>query len=358
MADVSFRNIDTSEIPEELAKALQPMIVKWETAALKVAAAHDPQRPQRWRRGSVEELLSQRFNQLPDIVKTRAESRSDAVLTSARFPRRAERLLGLDVKDVDATPVVAPAPKLTQDELNRLKAFAASLAPAAAQATPAAAQPAAGAAAPTTWDRLSLQFIRVACIDETNGWFGTESGSDEISIGGAMLDTDGNTNKIAPVDLGGSWDDGDVRDISPPKSITGYSLRGGLTFPRALFLTLILVERDGSGMQDIINGLVEKIAEEAKTTLTALLAAAAGAAVGGPIGALIGLAVGYAIDKIVDKIRHLWDDVAFIPRTIQADIPSRQAMFAGRQTSTSEVVRFRGPGEYACRYQWQLSEVS
>jgi hypothetical protein len=124
MADIKFHTIDTSEIPEELAKALQPMIVKWEAAALKVAAAHDPQRPQRWQRGSAEELLSRRFTQLPDVVKTRAESRSDAVLTSSRFPRRAERLLGLDVKVVDDTPAVALAPRLTQQELGRLKAFA------------------------------------------------------------------------------------------------------------------------------------------------------------------------------------------------------------------------------------------
>ncbi|MCW6004311.1 hypothetical protein K1W54_06910, partial [Micromonospora sp. CPCC 205371] len=138
MANLTFRSLDASETPEELAKALQPMIVKWETAALKVAAAHDPQRPQRWKQGSVEQLLSQRFNQLPDIVKTRAESKADAVLTSARFPRRAERLLGVDVKDVDTTPAVAPPPRLTPDELNSLIAFTKSLVPTAAQAAPAA----------------------------------------------------------------------------------------------------------------------------------------------------------------------------------------------------------------------------
>jgi hypothetical protein len=353
MASITVRTVDTSDssqIPEELAKAVQPIIVKWETAALKVAAAHDPQRPQKWARGSAEELLSRRFNQLPDIVKTRAEARSDAVLTSARFPRRAERLIGVNVRDIDITPAEAPQAKLTAAEVNSLVTFAKKLAPVAAQA-------AAGAAAPVTWDKLSLQFIRVACIDETNGIFGTEFGSDEISIGGALLDTDGRTSKIGPVDLGGSWDDGDVRDMKPPKAIAGYSMRGGLTFPRAIFTTLVLIERDGSGMQDIINGIVAKIADEAKKSLAALLGAAIGAAAGGVLGALIGLAVGYVIDKIVDKIRHLWDDVAFIPRTIEAQIPSRQTMFAGHRTSPSAVVRFRGPGEYACRYQWQLSEI-
>ncbi|MCW6004312.1 hypothetical protein K1W54_06915, partial [Micromonospora sp. CPCC 205371] len=214
------------------------------------------------------------------------------------------------------------------------------------------AGPAPAAAAPIVWDRLRLQFTRVACIDETNGWFGTETGSDEISIGGAILDTDGNTNKIAPVDLGGSWDDGDVRVLNPPTSITAYSMRGGKTFPRAIFVTLILVERDGNGMQEIISGLVEMIAENAKTILTALLGS------DGPIGVLTGIAVGYAIDKIVAKIRSLWDDVTFLPRTLQGNIPSRQAMFAGQRTSEPARVLFVGPGEYACHFQWQLEKMS
>jgi hypothetical protein len=129
-----------------------------------------------------------------------------------------------------------------------------------------------------TWDKISLQFIRIACIDETNGWFDTEKGSDEISVGGAVLDSDGNTSAVAPVDLGGSWDDRDVRDLVPARSITGYSMRGGRTFPRTLFVTLVLVERDGSGMQDIIDKVVAKIAEEAKTSLAALLGGLVGGA--------------------------------------------------------------------------------
>ncbi|SNR66138.1 hypothetical protein [Blastococcus mobilis] len=352
MSDITFRVVDTSAIPEELAKAMQPIVLKWETAALQVAAAHDPQRPQKWPGGSVEELLDQRFKQFPAITKTRAESKADAVLTSARFSRRAERLLGVDIRSAITTPAVAPTVKFGGDELKRLADFNDKLAAAAKGARPD------GDAGAITWDKLSLQFIRVACIDETNGLFGTEKGSDEISIGGALLDTDGRTNKVSPVDLGGSWDDGDVRDFKPPKSILGYSMRGGLTFPRNIFITLLLVERDGNGMQEIINKIVAKVAEEAKQSLTALLAGAVGAAVGGPVGALIGLAVGYAVDKIIDKILHLWDDVAFIPKTIEALIPSRQSMFRGSQTSSSSVVRFRGPGEYACRYQLQLSEMT
>jgi hypothetical protein len=353
MAEIEISNVDTSQVPEELAKALQPIVLRWQTAALKVASGHGSPASGAWTDGSAEELLDRAFGKLAPPVRTRAASRADTALSSARLPVRGQRVLGVDVRAVSTVPASAPPAPLRPDELQRLLSFASSLAP---QDGAVAGPHKAGEA--VTWDKISLQFVRVACLDETNGFLGTEKGSDEISIGGAALDSDGNTSAIAPIDLGGQWDDDDVRDLVPATSVTGYSMRGGRTFPRALFVTLVLVERDGSGMQDIIDKIVAKVAEEAKTSLTALLAAAAGGAAGGPVGALIGLAVGYAIDRIVDKITRAWEDDVFIPQTVRADIPSRQAMFAGRRTSPSAVVRFRGPGEYACRYQWHLSEMA
>lgn len=348
MAEIVISNVDTSQVPEELAKALQPIVLRWQTAALKVASGHGSPASGTWADGSAEELLDRAFGKLAPPVRTRAASRANTALSSARLPVRGQRVLGVDVRAVSTVPAAAPPAQLRPDELQRLLAFASSLAP---QADAVVAPPAGREA--VTWDKISLQFVRVACLDETDGFLGTEKGSDEISIGGAAFDSDGNTSAVAPIDLGDKWDDNDVRDLVPATSITGYSMRGGKTFPRALFVTLILVERDGSGMQDIIDKVVAKVAEEAKTSLLALLNKT-----GGPVGALIGLAVGYAIDRIVDKITRAWQDDVFIPQTVRADIPSRQAMFAGRRTSPSAVVRFRGPGEYACRYQWHLSEMA
>jgi hypothetical protein len=351
MAEIKVSNVDTSKVPDELAKVLKPIVLRWQTAALTVASGHGSPASGDWTEGSAEELLDRAFGKLAPPVRTRAASLAAAALSSPRLPVRGQRVLGVDVRGATTVPAAAPPVTLRPDEMQRLKDFATSLAP---QSGVVAAPPPEA----VTWDKISLQFVRVACIDETNGWFDTEKGSDEISVGGAVLDSDGNTSAVAPVDLGGSWDDRDVRDLVPARSITGYSMRGGRTFPRTLFVTLVLVERDGSGMQDIIDEVVAKIAEEAKTSLAALLGGLVGGAAGGPAGALIGLAVGYAIDRIVDKITRAWDDVAFIPQTVRADIPSRQAMFAGRRTSPSAVVRFRGPGEYAVRYQWHLSKMS
>ncbi|GAA5118880.1 hypothetical protein GCM10023320_23700 [Pseudonocardia adelaidensis] len=291
-------------------------------------------------------MLSKRFAQIPDEAKVRGEAKADALLRTASFRKRSQSVLGIDATEPAAILPAAPMIKMTEPELRNLRNFVTTLLPAAQAPAPAGA---------VVHDKIALQFIRVACIDETNGWFGTEAGSDEISIGGVRFDTDGRTAEIGSVDLGGNWDDGDVRDFKPPKSIFSYSLRGGLTFPRAVFATLVLVERDGGGMEKIIDEVVKKIAAEVKTSLAALLGAAIGGAAGGPVGVLIGLAVGYAVDKLVAWLGSLWEDIAFIPRTIEVQVPSRTSTFSGSLTMPSTVVRFRGPGEYACRYQWVLS---
>ncbi len=214
-------------------------------------------------------------------------------------------------------------------------------------------QSAAQAAGPPS--SITLRMQRMVCVDETNAvWPIGENGEDEISIGGATVDSDQNTGQIQAFNCG-NFDDSTRRDWNPAADLVTVSLAGA-TYPRALFANLLLVERDHGGIEGLVKQIVDKLAQEAKNQLAGWLAGAAiGGAFGGVVGAIIGLVVGYLIDKLVGIIAGWWDDDPFTPATIMVSLPDSGATFPNNsRTMDSTVVRFRGPGEYAVRYDWQL----
>jgi hypothetical protein len=336
------RVIALADVPDEIAEAVQPVIRMWEVAAISVATdLHKKHAP-----GSVESLLAEQLVTRSDVTQKLAAARSEAILHQTKFPRRIERQLA--VSPTSPTSSVSPTSfKFPPDLKSRLEKLAHSL---------AAKQPSPSGGSETTYDFVRLNLRSLRCVDETNGFLGSEAGSDEISIGGTLVDSDGNTGKVGPIDLGGNWDDGTVRRFNPGKQLLRYSLKGGRGFPQAVFVTLVLAERDGAGdFQRFVDAATDKIAEQAKASLAAALGAAAGSA-GGPLGTLIGLAVGYAVGKIVDKIKAAWADDLFTAVTIELQIPSRQTTFGGSTPTKSRVVNmvFSGPGEYRAHYQWDL----
>jgi len=59
----------------------------------------------------------------------------------------------------------------------------------------------------------------------------------------------------------------------------------------------------------------------------------------------------------VNAIVKAWEDDVFNPVTVNMVMPKFNASFDGHGdlTQKSEVVYFTGPGEYAMRYRWVLS---
>lgn len=351
MPDIVVRRITSTDIPEELARAVQPILLKWEAAAVRVARASDD-RARTWPQGSPENLLQERFRSLQPDLQERSRKRAAEAINRQRFARRASRALGVDATDlgVDFSQLRTTGIPRDVDQQAMATQTLAFLRLVGLDQSVQQIPPGQAVAPPSA---IVLRMRRMVCVDETNAiWPIGERGQDEISIGGATLDTDQATGEIKVFECG-NYDDGTRRDF-PPQDLVSVSLQGA-TFPRAIFATLVLAEVDGGGIEGLVKQIVDKLAEEAKDHLAGWLAGlAAGAAFGGLPGAIIGLVVGYLIDKLVDAISSWWDDDPFTPATIMASLPSTDANFNGSRTMPSTVVRFRGPGEYAMRYDWQL----
>ena len=351
MVNIVVRRINSTDMPAELARAVQPILRQWEAAVVRVAQAHGTNH--QFAAGSQEALLQQRFTKLPKEIKDLSQRRANEALTRRTFTDRTAATLGVDVTDLKAdlasAQLAIPASVDQARAMVQTKLFLKNvgLDPAA---LPAGPQP---QNAPT---KLTLRMQRLVCVDETNAvWPWGERGQDEIHIGGAILDTDQTSSAIPDFNCG-KYDDTTRHDFQPFKDLATVSL-ANKTFPRAYFASFVLVEVDNGGMQGVVKAIVDKLASEAKNHLSAWLAALAagvGGALGGPAGAVLGLVVAWLVDKLVAKIASWWGDDPFTPATIMATFPNAGADFNGKKTMPSEVLRFRGPGEYAMRYDWTL----
>lgn len=164
------------------------------------------------------------------------------------------------------------------------------------------------------------------------------------------MDETAELGKLAVVSCG-DFDDGTRRDYSPVKRLFTFNLTEGATFPKSYFVTLLLVEADQGNLSDTVNAIIDKLKKEAAVALTALISNQTGAPPW-----LVSLAVTWLLDRVVNKIISIWEDDPFKPQTIELVLPNANATFTGGATSSSRVVNFSGPGEYAMRYIWTLSK--
>jgi hypothetical protein len=240
-------------------------------------------------------------------------------------------------KSVDTLTKGAPSNKLTVAQFRDLvdECFAPTNAPIGA---------------PLPFKTLSLDLFRLVCIDETNGFLGSEAGNDEIELSGVAFDETADIGKLAVIDCG-NFNDGTRRDFSPTKRLFTFNLTEGTTFPKSYFVTLLLVEADQGNLSDTVNSLIDKLKLEVSAALTALISGATRV----PPWLLV-LSVNWLVSKIFNKIIAIWEDDPFTPRTIELTLPDASATFAEGATLLSRVVNFGGPGDYAMRYNWTLSK--
>lgn len=349
MADVFIRQLVADDLEPELIRLATPIARRWEAAALRVAAHHadpnkfklptDPNSP--------EMILAPRFNLIAKQRPARAKISSERALDQLALPKTDRKLKrALDVnfsttKSVEALAKKDP-PVTKATVLGLIDRHYAQL---GVQRTTTGA--------PFPEANVGLDLIRVVCIDETNGFLGSEAGEDEISMSALTLDESANAAKVDPFHVA-DFDDGDRKDFVPPKRLFTLEVGGGTSYPKHYFATMLMFEVDQGDLDETMEKILRKFADEVATKVSTWLGGAAGSTLGplgAAAGAIIGWIVGWLVGKIVDRLIAIWEDDPFVPRTLELMIPSATS----RLIEPSKVFHFRGPGEYAVRYRWSIT---
>lgn len=351
---------------EELEEVVDTLSAKYEFAALRIADAARQGVALQPPRGSTEAILLSRFNAIGATPSPRRLAAVPAAIAPALQAQRAARIAAIrtaageragarlrrQVFQARATPYVAatraptgtvdsvvpPAPMQDATLAQTLDKVNARIEPAAVVAQ---GQP--------RFTRLHLDVIRLVCVDETNGFMGSEWGSDEIELGGSIVSPDGTVIRIARRSMG-SYDDGTRRTFNPPKSMSVVRTDANATYPKSFLAILVLNERDWGGFADFLDSLVNKIKSDAVAAIQAWLAGHAG-----PLGPVLGLVVGWVVNKVVAKLSSIWGDDQFNPAQSLVTVSSPDGSFNGANSLPSEVVNFTGPGRYAMRFGWRVS---
>jgi len=214
---------------------------------------------------------------------------------------------------------------------------------------------------------LRLRCVRLHCLDETGTSGPGEWGSDEMAMGGSLVEISPegeNVSKFGLVDLEGNWDDDDWNKWTSPRGLVATPINLDNGWPKAFLATFVLVEVDSGDYSKTLDELVEKVRPIVKDELEkALLAAGAagGLAAGGPLGAAIGFVAAklaaYIAEKLFEWIAGAWHDDPFKPGNMILELPGPGALFSGglydapdtHWTSTGH------DGKYEYWLDWALS---
>ena len=221
------------------------------------------------------------------------------------------------------------------------------------------------------WSDLHLRIHKTLCIDETDGFLGSEAGDDEIRLGGYLIDPTGNMFKANLLNLGDSFDDGESQTYSPPKifgthdlgkmfvKIDGKTVEIG--WPRTYYATLILSEADNGGFPEFLDDVLAKLKDWVKGEVIAAIGAAIGTgigSIGGPLGAAVGAAVGallgWFLDEMIGFFKAIWEDDVFTAVTVSQQLPLSMPAW-GKPHSPKGYVWWKGHGgHYKVWYDWEM----
>jgi hypothetical protein len=204
-------------------------------------------------------------------------------------------------------------------------------------------------------NKLEFRIHKVKCVDETDGFLGSESGDDEIYLGGNATDTTGVTKQLTTFMVRDDFDDGEYKIYTPPKVLVDFDLSRGVGWPRSYFVMLVLVEKDNGGISDFMNDMLDTVKRRVASAIAQEIGVAVAALAGPIIGAVI-IAVSYLIvGAIVDLIIEAWQDDVFRPFAQDIVVPSYNLRWAGNTESPQGFARFRGHGgAYNVRYSWRI----
>jgi hypothetical protein len=349
MNEIVLRQLSPDDLEPELVRLAMPIARRWEAAALRVAAHHaDPKKITLPADADAPEtVLARRFDVIAKRNPARAKLAGERAIVQMQVAKTERKFVGSgNGKPVGAaiaaafsrpTSVNVPLKKPNKDGLLRL--VDRHYAQLGMQRTTKGA--------PFPESNVGFDLMRVVCVDETNGFLGSEVGEDEISISAVTLDESANAGNVDPFEVSSSFDDGDRVDYTPPKRLFTQDVGGGTNYPKHYFATMMMFEVDGGDLDETTEEIFRKFADEVADKVVAAL----GGLAAGPAGALVGWLVGWLMGKIVSRLIAVWEDDPFVPRTLELIIPSATA----RLNEPSKVFHFTGPGEYAVRYRWSVT---
>lgn len=209
-----------------------------------------------------------------------------------------------------------------------------------------------------------LRLKQVKCIDETDGFLGSESGSDEILLSGMAIDATGDTKKLGMHRWEG-FNDGTEVNLSPPLVLTEFAFaaddiaQGKPTgYPRSYFVTFMLAEEDEGGFPEFVKTIYGMIRDWAVKKVTAVIGGYFGGALGAAIGYAVGELLGWGLDQLFNLFVAIWKDDPFRPWTSRCDISSPFSSFSDDNPTSQRWYEIAGHGgKYRLEYEWRLVDV-
>ncbi|MCR5881338.1 hypothetical protein LRS03_26280 [Rhizobacter sp. J219] len=308
-------------------------------------------------KSSIEAIVLSRFRAQPAVKQQRAVQKAKAFMASplASRKRKFGELASIDLhstKSIHEMARTIPIPAGMRLDAAHLKRLAAD----PSLFIEGFKQPDAdgGFTPQADFDNLRLRIRKVKCNDETDGFFGSESGDDEISMGGVKVDETGDVHKLEAFNVGNSFEDGDSKTYNPPKKFASFNLREGNKWPKTYYVSMVLAERDNGGLPSYLSDLF-KYTEDKVSELVEQFGVSA---LGPELGKIAGAIAVAAFQSLVEFFTEIWEDDIFPVVTAYANIKSLNHVFAsGTRTSSekSKWVKAHG-GKYTIYFDWQVYE--
>jgi hypothetical protein len=206
--------------------------------------------------------------------------------------------------------------------------------------------------------QVSLQLVRVHCVDETGGSFAEKFGNDEMALSGVGIAATGNTTMLNPIGVGANFDDGETVSFNPPKTLFRLAVPEVGAFPKTCTVSLILAEEDaGSGHRNATQKAFEAITKNIKAAKADMIAKGEEPS-----------DTGDWWDPIVDEVRDILkklvtdaiaDDV-FPMLPVSVEISSPDFRFGnGTKLSDEEIATFTAHrGKYQVVYNWLVETAA
>jgi hypothetical protein len=211
--------------------------------------------------------------------------------------------------------------------------------------------------------RLRLVLREVECIKTTSGM-----GTDEIAMGGLLVDPSGTTKKINEFFVGKNFDAGVKKSYPGGKTFAEWKIVSNGNWPQVYPSMLVMVEKDNGGFSDFLAELwkwVKEYVEKAIMAAGAAAGAAIGAAIGtafAGIGVLIGAVAGFLVGAFVGWLIAAWKDDLIQVHSQQLHLGAATASYYAAVGLTNDppkpfALNFKGDGgHYRVRCHYQVVE--
>ncbi|MEP6766357.1 MAG: hypothetical protein ABJB66_18740 [Gemmatimonadaceae bacterium] len=184
---------------------------------------------------------------------------------------------------------------------------------------------------------LELRLRKVYCEDETGS---TSIGSDEIAMGGFVVDALGVVHSMPTFDVRGGFDTGEDKKYDPPKVLYNFSLDSRAPFPQRMLATLVLVEKDGNGFSAFMDKLVDAV----RTEVTDALAGSIPLPLPAQIRQIIAAAISKVFGFVLGLFKSIWanEDDIFPERNLRLSVNKLDPRWNGGDESPHIRVDFIG----------------